>query len=432
MGFFDFVTQPVQTAIQNPLQTIGTFGTNLIPGVIQGLGGAVQQTAGAFTPTNQFAAQAGLGPDVAQQAEKQLGGLTGQQQDLATALLAQSQGQGPNLAAEQTRQALQQAQAQQAGAIASQKGISPALAARLASQGSAQMRAQAAGQAGLTQAQQQLGAQQALGGLYGQMAGQQLQNIGLVNQANLGAQQINAAIAAQNAAAQQQATSGLLGGLAAGTKSFFGSDGGTVPHFAQGGKVQHMANGGTASQNIAYQMAQNAGIPMYGSGMDFQSGMQAGQDIGSTLKKMKNAGGAQSQMMAGGPMDVGGASELAPMAMMAADGGKVPDHLMPIAQIYHNYAMGGATHHLKDQGGHVPGQAKVKGDSPKNDTVPAMLSPGEIVIPRSIVQSQKPEEKAADFVAKEIDKHGKYAKGGTVKDDFKKALQAAIAERRKK
>ena len=179
-------------------------------------------------------------------------------------------------------------------------------------------------------------------------------------------------------------------------------------------------------------MAQNAGMPMYGSGMDFQSGMQAGQDIGSTLKKMKGVGGAESQTMAGGPMDVGGASELAPMTMMAADGGKVPNHLMPIAQIYHNYARGGATHHLKDQGGHVPGQAKVKGDSPKNDTVPAMLSPGEIVIPRSIVQSQKPEEKAADFVAKEIDKHGKYAKGGTVKDDFKKALQAAIAERRKK
>lgn len=34
-------------------------------------------------------------------------------------------------------------------------------------------------------------------------------------------------------------------------------------------------------------------------------------------------------------------------------------------------------------GGHVPGKAKVKGDSPKNDTVDAKLSPGEIVIPRS-------------------------------------------------
>lgn len=34
-------------------------------------------------------------------------------------------------------------------------------------------------------------------------------------------------------------------------------------------------------------------------------------------------------------------------------------------------------------GGKVPGEAKVAGDSPKNDTVPAKLSPGEIVVPRS-------------------------------------------------
>lgn len=35
-------------------------------------------------------------------------------------------------------------------------------------------------------------------------------------------------------------------------------------------------------------------------------------------------------------------------------------------------------------GGKVPGKSKVKGDSPKNDIVPARLSPGEIVLPRSI------------------------------------------------
>lgn len=35
-------------------------------------------------------------------------------------------------------------------------------------------------------------------------------------------------------------------------------------------------------------------------------------------------------------------------------------------------------------GGHVPGQASVAGDSETNDTVPAMLSPGELVIPRSV------------------------------------------------
>lgn len=38
------------------------------------------------------------------------------------------------------------------------------------------------------------------------------------------------------------------------------------------------------------------------------------------------------------------------------------------------------------KGGKVKGKAKVKGDSPVNDTVRAFLSPGEIVLPRGIVQ----------------------------------------------
>lgn len=42
----------------------------------------------------------------------------------------------------------------------------------------------------------------------------------------------------------------------------------------------------------------------------------------------------------------------------------------------------------------VPGKAKVKGDSYSNDTVPALLSPGEIVVPRS---AAKDPEKAAAF-----------------------------------
>jgi len=64
--------------------------------------------------------------------------------------------------------------------------------------------------------------------------------------------------------------------------------------------------------------------------------------------------------------------------------------------------------------------------------VPAMLSPGEIVIPRSVVNSQNPEQEGADFIAKELAKNKKYAKGGTVEDDFKKALKQAIAQRRVK
>lgn len=51
------------------------------------------------------------------------------------------------------------------------------------------------------------------------------------------------------------------------------------------------------------------------------------------------------------------------------------------------------------QGGRIPGKALVKGDHPKNDTVPAMLSPGEVVIPRSAVRDPK---KVAAFINKSL------------------------------
>jgi len=58
-------------------------------------------------------------------------------------------------------------------------------------------------------------------------------------------------------------------------------------------------------------------------------------------------------------------------------------------------------------GGFVPGPEFFGGDDPKNDVVPAMLSPGEIVIPKS----QTTPDKAAEFVAalKEDDDQRKMA-----------------------
>jgi hypothetical protein len=54
---------------------------------------------------------------------------------------------------------------------------------------------------------------------------------------------------------------------------------------------------------------------------------------------------------------------------------------------YACYADGGVAHDhaiCMKLGGHVGGHAPVEGDSETNDTVPAMLSPGELVIPRSV------------------------------------------------
>lgn len=61
-------------------------------------------------------------------------------------------------------------------------------------------------------------------------------------------------------------------------------------------------------------------------------------------------------------------------------------------------------------GGEVPGKAPVFGDDSRNDIVPAKLSPGEIVIPRSHAGSP---EDAAAFVAA-LHKQKGYAEGGEV------------------
>lgn len=46
----------------------------------------------------------------------------------------------------------------------------------------------------------------------------------------------------------------------------------------------------------------------------------------------------------------------------------------------------------------IPGKAKFKGDTRSNDTVPALLSPGEIVLPRSVAQAPDAPQKAMKFV----------------------------------
>jgi hypothetical protein len=50
------------------------------------------------------------------------------------------------------------------------------------------------------------------------------------------------------------------------------------------------------------------------------------------------------------------------------------------------------------QGGYVGGGEVVEGDHPANDTVPAMLSPGEIVIPKSLVEAS--DEEILNFIKK--------------------------------
>jgi hypothetical protein len=143
---------------------------------------------------------------------------------------------------------------------------------------------------------------------------------------------------------------------------------------------------GVAGQQAgAAQQAQNANLGFAGSLLGTAGtiaggalGGPIGATIGSTLAKGTLASPASSSSApigGGNSTPTGGNAQASNYGL--AKGGVVC------------YASGGAvdTHDhaiCMKLGSYVPGKAAVDGDSEKNDTVPAMLSPGELVIPRSV------------------------------------------------
>ena len=428
----------VANQVTTPGSLIGIGGNTVTPGsLLANPTGTMQQLSptnliSQLTPQNTFQANAPLNSGqlagYVGGSQQNLAGVNGQQGQLVNALMAQSQGQGPNPANAELNQATNQGIQQATGQIASQKGISPALAARQSSMNAAGATQQAAQAGAIMNAQQQLAAQSGAANVLGQQAGQNIQNTattgGLANQSSLGSQGINAATSAQNAAANQNVFGGLLNAAGAGLASAL-SRGGTVGGYDDGGTIGSLPGAGdtadddagdvdtgkmfstafntqTPQVQAANQILASSGVPNY-----MPSYTAGGANIG------KSGGGSSGGIGAG----IGALAAL-------AHGGKVPSHLSHIAQIYHpNFNTKGTTH-LKARGGPVPGKAKVAGDSPKNDTVKTMLSPGEVVIPRSIMESEDPVKMASKFVANEL------AKRGSSQDDFKMALKKAISTRK--
>lgn len=293
-----------------------------------------------------------------------------QQQQLAGQLQQSANGQGPNPALQQLQNTTGQNVANQASLMAGQRGSSAnaGLLARQAAQQGANTQQQAVGQGAALAAQQQLAARQQLQGQQAQIASQQIGS-----QQNLGQQSLAAQQALQNQLAQQNQSQ--------------------VANVSQA----NQANASIAAQNAKQQGGMASGLlngvgtvlGQFGDGLSDMFG-----SIGGAL------GGAASGLggMAGGAADAVAAN---PEVLLAANGGMIP-----------RYAKGGPTsklgqhmHNMKS-GGHVPGQAQAAGDNYKNDTVHAMLSPGEVVIPRSIMQGKNPKEGAAKFVAAVLAKKG--------------------------
>ena len=320
--------------------------------------------AGALGAANNFDAQGpqqtsqNLSPQIQQQYGQQQD-IYGQQQGLATQLQQQTMGQGPaqQLVAQQGANAVNQ----QAALMAGQRGASQnaGLVARQAAQAGSGLQQQALNtQAGLAlQSQGALAQQQA------QMAGQTLQSQGILqgaiasqNSANLASQGINAQVGGQNA----QTNAGIIGGLlnaGGGAAKFLGG-------LAHGGEVpQKMAAGGVAQ----YASPQIPNLNLSNPGTALQKGI-------------------------GGMTDGLSTAPATP---------QFDPFTVPVSQLQEGQSPAGyqtISPNIFEQGGPVPGHAQVKGDSGKNDTVNAKLSPGEIVLPRSVTQGGDIEKKAIEFI----------------------------------
>jgi hypothetical protein len=142
--------------------------------------------------------------------------------------------------------------------------------------------------------------------------------------------------------------------------------------------LQNLANENVSGANQA-QFQNQVSAPQESAQLALE---KSGQEVGvsEAQASQQTAAGQQAAGLAGGLLGAGatlGSSALAgpSTVVMAADGGEIPQPTLPATPFV--------------RGGSVPGQAKVAGNNPGNDTVPARLSPGEFVIPRTDMQNPK-------------------------------------------
>ncbi len=432
---------------------MGAIGGLLgLSGGVNGTGLPAPQLAGIVNPTS---------PNQTGTAYNQTQDAIGQQQALLQALQAQNgiqnqsqvygqlqgvaNGTGPNPAQAMLNQATGANVANQAALMAGQRGASQnvGLMARQAAQQGANTQQQAVGQGATLQANQSLNAIGAAGNMANTQAANQIgataANTGatLAQQQNLlGAQgQFNNALVSNqgnvnsvygqlaNTTMQgQQATiGGILNGLGGAASSGSMAEGGEVQKFDDGGGVQS-APGGDAPPMIpsagmgqmpmpapALDTSQAPMIPTQSqeADMGISNAPSAGASPLSSLGQfLQGVGGSSAPSNAVPSFGAdSGAAPLAAGIASAVSGGKTNQSssgggggmggLMSLAAMFNE---GGNVGSKLKSGGHVPGKPKVPGNSYKNDTVKALLSPGEVVIPNSVMQSRDPVRGAAQFV----------------------------------
>jgi hypothetical protein len=155
-----------------------------------------------------------------------------------------------------------------------------------------------------------------------------------------------------------------------------------------------------AMEQLRALSGQQVGQQQAGLGMFGQAALQGQeQALGALGRQQATQAGIESETAKGQRDIFKGITGTVGNLLGLADGGKVPqmpmeDDQRPELEKEESIVDMLINAQRMAHGAKVPGTAKVDGDSEKNDTVPALLSPGEIVVPRS---AAKDPEKAAAF-----------------------------------
>lgn len=414
-----------QQALANQMSAANGVGTQ--NQAIQGL----QGTAGMYQNI-----ASGQGPNPAMAALNQA---TGQNVANQAALMAGQRGAGSN-AGLLARQAAQQGAATQQQSVG--QGATMQAQQQLNALSGLSGAQQAIGGLGSTQVGQQQGQQAAQANMANQIAGQQIGQVNNNAAASMQNQQsmqnalaginsakvssmgsvnaANAALANTNMQGQQAMIGGAMQGMGGAASSMMG---------AEGGQVKKMADGGSLGPEAPWQSEANAGQSMQSPNQEapWQAEATAGQSMpaaspapapaaagpqsgfGQAVNAPAPAPEAKDTPLSFNPAQQGyGSAKLeAGAKAFTGAGADFVKGLMSEVKNAAGAAAMAAEGGLADEGGHVaaknPNQKAVAdGDDYSNDKIPAQLSEGEIVLPRSVTMSDDPIKAAGEFVAKTL------------------------------
>lgn len=338
-----------------------------------------------------------------------------QQRQYAEMLLNQAKGiGGPTAAQSQLQAALQKQQAQAASQAASIRGMNPVAAARLVAQQQAENAQQAANQSSTLRAQEMQSAQE-----------QYAKVLSETRQADIDAQYKQSAIIAQ---LEQSLRSGDQDAINAAMNAAVNMRNQDLQYMTAQQRNEYDAKMAVAKSQLeltlqqnqqkfdqgiydanakkaedakAWALWMNVALAVAGAVMTVIPGLQ-GVGVATAITGVTGAINSQtgsSAAQSGASTAQAGAAiqsnldaekakkEQAQKEAAAAAAAKAVDATSQVSNP-----------NTQSKGGLIKGKASKPGDSEDNDTVPALLSPGEIVIPRSIALSKDADKRSAEFV----------------------------------